>query len=239
MPTTTNKQRQLHQIFTVLKKRYDPADPKELPVLEQFIFALCHEGTTGAQADRAYKTLCERFFDWNEIRVSSIREIEEAIQHLPHAEAKAQRLINFLQEVFETTYSFELESLHKKGFKQAEKQMGRFQAATDYVSAWVIQHSLGGHALALDGPTLRTLRRLGLVDEDQDDLEAIRASLEHLIPKIRGPLFVELMSSLAEEFCQEDEPLCPTCPMQSECPTGQETRRPVAASTRGGRTKPR
>src|SRR5262249_52467465 len=118
MPTTIHRQRILTQLFTTLKKRYQPRDPDARPVLEQFIYAICREGTTREQADRAYRALQERFFDWNEIRVSSVREVEEVLSELPDAEARAQRLVNFLQEVFETTFSFDLESLQKKGVKQ-------------------------------------------------------------------------------------------------------------------------
>src|SRR4051794_18585598 len=106
MPTTTNKQRLLSQLFTVLKKRYEPADQESRPVFEQLLYAVCREGATREQADRAFKTLRERFFDWNEIRVSSTREIEESIADLPQADERAQRLVSLLQEVFETTFSF-------------------------------------------------------------------------------------------------------------------------------------
>src|SRR5207249_3137681 len=102
MPTTTtNRQRVLTQLFTVLKKRYQPRDLDARPVLEQFIYAICREGVTREQADRAFRNLQERFFDWNEIRVSSGRELEEILADLPDAEARAQRLISLLQEVFE------------------------------------------------------------------------------------------------------------------------------------------
>src|SRR5262249_19589492 len=146
-----------------------------------------------------FQALQNHFFDWNEVRVSSVREIEEALGDIPDAELRANRLISFLQEVFETTYSFDLEALHKKGLKQAAKQLARYQAANDYAIAWVIQQSLGGHAIPLDSPSLRVLRRLGLLDEDVEDMEAVRTSLEHLIPKARGPLFTELMSALAHD----------------------------------------
>src|SRR5262245_32425465 len=159
MPTTINKQRVLTQLLTSLKKRYEPEAPKERPVLEQFIYSICREGTTRDKADRAYRTLGDRFYDWNEIRVSSPRELEEVFRDLPNADARAQRLLSLLQEVFETTFSFDLESLHKKGLKQAAKQLGRFQAANDYVVAWVTQTALGGHAIPLDPPALRALQR--------------------------------------------------------------------------------
>ena len=52
MPTTTNKQRVLTQLFS-LKKRYEPAEPEARLVLEQFLYAVCREAATRAQADRA------------------------------------------------------------------------------------------------------------------------------------------------------------------------------------------
>lgn len=238
MPTTINKQRVLTQLFTALKKRYNPAEPEARPVLEQLMYAVLREGATREQADRAYRNLQERFYDWNEIRVSSSREIEETISDLPFAEVRAQRLIGLLQEVFETTFSFDLESLHKKGLKQAAKQLARYQAANDYAVAWVVQQSLGGHAIALDAPTMRVLRRLGLIENDQEDGEALRASLEHLIPKVRGPFFNDVISALADELCLDEEPACAGCPLHNDCAYGQEHGRTVGAG-RGARPKPR
>src|SRR5438876_5424977 len=115
MPTTVNKQNVVAQILTKVKKRYEPREPEARPVLEQFLYAICREGASREQADHAFRNLRERFFDWNEIRVSSVREIEEVLGDIPEAEIRANRLVSFLQEVFETTFSFDLESLHKKG----------------------------------------------------------------------------------------------------------------------------
>jgi endonuclease III len=238
MPITTNKQRVINQILTALKKRYDPAEPDARPVLEQFLYAICREGTTRKHADRAFHNLQERFFDWNEIRVSSPREVEEALGNLPDAENRANRLINFLQEVFETTYSFDLECLHKKGLKQAAKQLSRYQAANDYSVAWVIQQSLGGHAIPLDDPSVQVLNRLGLIEDDGDDTEASRTSLEHLVPKARGALFVELVSALAHDVGWENDPTCPVRSFVSDSASDEEDAAPATAH-RAGRPKPR
>jgi endonuclease-3 len=238
MPTTTNKQRVLTQIFTTLKKRFEPAEPEPRPVLEQFLYAICREGATRAQADRAFRNLRERFFDWNEIRVSSPREVEEALGNLPDAENRANRLISFLQEVFETTFSFDLESLHKKGLKQAAKQLSRYQAANDYAVSWVIQHSLGGHAIPLDTPSIRVLRRLGLLDESDQEAEALRTSIEHVIPKSRGPLFIELISAMAHDSSWEDQLDCGPRSLTPECPESPDNG-VTAAAERINRPKPR
>jgi endonuclease-3 len=236
MATTTNKQRVLNQVFAALPKgsHREAADGKSegRPVLEQLLYAVCREGVTRERADRAFRTLRERFFDWNEVRVSSPRELAEALAGLPEPEARAQRLIDFLQEVFETDFAFDLEGLHKKGLKQAAKQLARYQAANDYAVAWVVQQSLGGHAFPLDGPTLRILRRLGLIDGEPGDLESLRASLEHQIPKARGPHVNDLLSALAEDFCWDVDPSCPACPLAAACPTGLEAKAAAAPSGR-------
>lgn len=216
MPTTFNKQRLFTLLFSTEVKNL-PGEEEPRPVLEQFLYSLCREGVTRDRADQAYRNLRDQFFDWNEVRVSSVRELAEAMQGLPNAENRAQRLIDFLQEVFETTFSFDLESLHKKGVKVAAKQLTRFQAANDYSVAWVVQQSLGGHAIPVDAPTLRCLRRMGVIEADEPDSEALRASLEHQIAKAKGPLFNDVMSELAEEYCFEAEPACEACPMSSAC----------------------
>jgi endonuclease III len=59
-------------------------------------------------------------------------------------------------------------------------------------------------------------------DFDPDDLEVQRGSLEHMIPKTRGPEFTELFSIHAKELCTEKDPHCSKCPLLSDCPTGQE-----------------
>ena len=132
--------------------------------------------------------------------------------------------------------------MRKKGLKEAAKELAKYQAANDYVVAWVIQHSLGGHAIPIDLPTVRTARRLGLIDCDADDMEAARASLEHLVPKAKGSLFCDLISQLAGEVCWEDEPQCGSCPLAGDCPSAVEQETPsrtVGVGGRSGRVKPR
>jgi endonuclease III len=232
MATTTNKQKLVSQLFT-LHKGPKFAESEGRLVLEQFLYAICREGVTRDAADQAYAALRERFFDWNEVRVSSTREIADTIdEYLPDGEARGQRLIDFLQEVFETTFSFDLEGLQKKGLKQAAKQLARYQAANDYAVAWVVQKSLGGHAIPLDAAALRVLRRLGIL-EDGHDLEELRASLEHQIPKVKGPEFIDLISVLAEDHCWEGDPACPACPLHKGCPTGIDMK--MAAAPVGGK----
>lgn len=238
MAITINKQRLVNHLLALGKKKIEPgADQRR--VLEEFIYGLCRENATREQADRAYDYLRERFFDWNEIRVSSIRELEEAFAGLVDPEARSQRLVAFLQEVFETTFSFDLDDLLKKGLKQAAKQLSRYQAHNEYVGSWVMQRSLGGHAIPVDAPTLRCAQRLALIESGPDGWETARSTLEHLIPKSKGPLFTDVIAYVAEEHCWEETPNCSACPLSSECPTAHEGASTNGTGRAGHRAKPR
>jgi endonuclease-3 len=237
MATTINKKRLLSQIMSAAKKVAEVPDEPQ-PVLEQFIYALCREDATPEQAERAFAYLRERFYDWNEVRVSSTRELEEAFEDMSCPDGRAQRLVLFLQEVFETRFSFDLDYIRKKGLKDGARQLMRFQAADDFVGAWVVQRSLAGHAIPLDPPTLRTARRLGLLEGESESLESARASLEHLIEKKLGPQFTDAMSHIADRYCHEEAPRCGHCPLASDCTAAIDgTVEP--APTRPSRPKPR
>lgn len=237
MATTINKQRLLNHVFAAAKKTVE-VDEEVRPVLQQFIYGLCRENATREQADEAYRFLCERFFDWNEIRVSSLRELEEAFAGMSDAEMRAQRLIAFLQEVFEIHFSFELDKLQKEGVKQAAKKLSRYQAANDYIVSWVVQRSLGGHAIPVDAPTLRCASRLGLIENEPEEAEA-RATLEHLVPKAKGALFTEGISMIADDYCWDEQPQCSACPLCADCNHAQENGVETVAASRSHRAKPR
>jgi endonuclease-3 len=223
MPATTNKQQLLTFTQTALKKKFPvPPEPEKRSVLEEVLYAIVREGVPSAEADTAFIALKAAFFDWNEVRVSSVQEVADTLGRLPGASAKAERLVGFLQEVFEERYSFDLSDVAKKGLKQGGKQLARYKGGvTDFVVAWVTQRSFGGHAVPLDGPSLRVLRRLGVIDEDAEDPEDVRASVEHYVPKAKGYEFTEQLILHATTICVE-KPKCPVCPLKSECPTGQE-----------------
>ena len=146
--------------------------------------------------------------------------------------------MSFLQEVFEIHFAFDLDKLQKEGLKQAAKKLSRYQAANDYGVSWVVQRSLGGHAIPLDAPTLRCVTRLGLIEGEPGEAEA-RASLEHLIPKAKGPQFTDMVSTVAGEYCWDDQPQCSSCPLSGECAHAQENGVEAVSASRAHRPKPR
>jgi endonuclease III len=227
MPAITNKQQLLNYAFNALKKKFPlavTAPPEPRPLLEELIYAICREGATPAEADAGYARLRKAFIDWNEVRVSTVQEVGEILRPLSGPGTRARRIIGLLQEVFEATYAFDLGEIAKKGLKDTARKLRYYkEGVNDYSVAWVVQRTLGGHAIPLDESTIRVLTRLGAVEDyDPDSLEAIRGSIEHVVPKTRGPEFTDLMSVHARELCVEKDPRCGACPLKTECPVGIE-----------------
>jgi len=222
MAAAVNKQKILDHVLTALKKKYDVAEQPTRTIMEHLLYAIVREGTTTELADAAFRGILDRFVDLNEIRVSTVQELCDAMGPLPDVATKANRLIGILQEWFEMTYSFEMEEIAKKGMKEGAKKISRLNSANDYSVAWVMQHGLSGHAIPLDQPSIRVLRRLGILDGEEDSLESLRGTIEHFVPKAKGATIVELLSQIAADLCLETNPKCAKCPLLPDCPAGQE-----------------
>jgi endonuclease III len=244
---TQSKAQLLNDIHTLLKKRYKPKPDRSAPrltVLEAVVYGICHEDTTREQANQALSRFKDDFFDWNEVRVSTIEEVQSALAGSPDPEERAQRIRRFLRQLFERTYGFTLEALTKKPLKDAMKVLHDYEAlGSDYVAATVIQQSLGGHAIPVDAPTRRALERLGIADAGAD-VSTLRAMLERAVPKNRGAEFVDLIEELAHDTCVPGLPECPRCDLRKMCPTARHRKeeavvaKPHAAKTAKGKVAP-
>ena len=237
---TQSKSQLLNEVHTLLKKRYKPKADRgngRLSVLEAVIYGLCHEATTREQANQALSRFKDGFFDWNEVRVSSIEEIQNTLAGLSDTEARGQRIRRFLRQLFERTYGFSLEAQTKKSLKDAIKSLQEYEAlGSDYVLATVIQQALGGHAIPVDEPARRVLQRLGIADHETDS-PALRAMLERHVPKNRGFEFMELVEELAHDTCVAGVPDCPRCDLRKICPTGVARQEQAASASKSSRQK--
>jgi len=240
---TQSKSQLLNEVHTLLKKRYKPKADRgngRLSVLEAVIYGICHEATTREQANQALSRFKDGFFDWNEVRVSSIEEIQNTLAGMSDTESRGQKIRRFLRQLFEHTYGFSLEAqTKKKSLKDAIKSLQEYEAlGSDYVLATVIQQALEGHAIPVDEPARRVLQRLGVADPETDN-PALRVVLERHVPKNRGCEFIELIEDLAHDTCVEGEPDCPHCDLRKICPTGVARQEQAASASKSSRKTPK
>ena len=181
-----NRAALVNKALKVVKKHYKPAAPlKERSLLEQLVFACCAENSTYDAAERVFQSLISDYYDWNEVRVSTVRELAEACKGLNDPAEAATRIKRVLQSVFETHYSFDLEPLKKQNIGAAVKQLEKYNGSTPFVVAFVTQQALGGHSIPTNQGLLESLRIVGVIN-DAEAAKGVVPGLERTVPKSKG-----------------------------------------------------
>jgi endonuclease-3 len=193
-----NKQRTLAKLLSLLSKAYSPELPPDLTVLDHLLLGTIQEGAGVAQSLESYNALRQSFHDFNEMRVSHVNEVMEPLNGVLDKPLKAKRILQILQFVFETTYSYDLEQMKRKPLRQAQKQLSMIHGTTPFIVATVVQRSLGGHAIPIDEKTAELLRELDLAGPEET-VDQMQSALEHLIPKNQGLEFSLLLSEIVAE----------------------------------------
>lgn len=184
----------------VLKKHYKTiVASQDRTLLENLLYAHCLQNATYEKAEEAFSRVKSAFFDWNEVRVTTVSELAEVVRELPNAVDTASNIKGTLQSVFESAYSFDIEELKKQNIGKTVKQLGGYAGVTDFAVAYVTQHSLGGHAIPLDSAALDVMYILGAIDEAERTRGAV-PGLERAIPKRKGIEFASLLHQVGADL---------------------------------------
>ena len=116
-----NRADQLNKLYKVLKKHYKPVTPPMRTVMEHLLYACCLENSKYDAADEAFAKVQQSYFDWNEIRVTTIAELAEVMSGLSDPLAAAANFKRGLQGVFESHFAFDIEYLKKQTLGKSEK----------------------------------------------------------------------------------------------------------------------
>ena len=188
------------KIHKVLKKYYKPvAPPAERTVLEHLLFACVLEDARYEPAEEAFAALRHTFYDWNEVRVTSISELSEVMAVLPDPRAAANRIKRVLHSIFEELYCFDLEDKRKKNLGPTVKWLEKMDGTTRFVVAYVVQAALAGHSIPVDAGTMAALRVLDLVTEKEAAAGEV-PGMERAVAKSKGMEFGSLLHQLGADY---------------------------------------
>jgi endonuclease III len=197
---STNRSAIISKVYKVLKKHYKPvAPPADRTALEHLLYGCLLENARYDAADEAFAKLKELYFDWNEIRVTTVTELAEGMAGIPDASSAAQRVKRALQSIFEGSYSFDIEALKKQNLGKAEKDLEKVNGSTPFVRSYVTQHALGGHSIPISKGAIDVLYAVGVINDAEAD-KGIVPGLERAIPKNKGVEFGSLLQQLAADL---------------------------------------
>ena len=196
---TPNRSALIARTLKVLKKHFKMVTaPKDRPIFEHLIFACLVEDSPQESAEQVFNSLKHDYFGWNEVRVSTIRELTDALKPLVNPAESAARLKQTLHAVFESVYEFDIETLKKQNIGAAAKLLQKYNGTTPFGVAFVIQHALGGHSIPLNRGALITLHTVGVINDDEFS-KSIVPGLERAVTKNKGAEVASLLHQLGVE----------------------------------------
>ncbi len=192
-----NRGDRIQLLHKVVSKHFTPVTaPDDRTVLEHLVYACCLEDATYDAADEAFHRLRESFFDWNEVRVTTITEICESLHNLPDAAAAAVRIKKNLQSLFETRYSFDIDDMIKMNQGKAVQELEKLGGMTKFVLAYTTQNALGGHSIAVSSSLMDILLATEVVTQLEAD-KGTAPGLERTVPKTKGAAFASCLHQFA------------------------------------------
>ena len=167
--------------------------------MEHVLYGCCLENSTAEAVDEVFARLEQNYFDWNEIRVTSIAELSLSMASLSDPSEAARRLKGALHGIFETHYAFDIDALRKQNLGAAVKEFQQLGKLTKFGLAYVTQYGLSGHTIPINRTSLQLLVWLGLISEAEAASHRV-PGLERTISKKQGPEFGSLLHQLAVDF---------------------------------------
>ncbi|MCH1493909.1 MAG: hypothetical protein L7U72_01660 [Rubripirellula sp.] len=195
--SASNRASLIGKLQTALKKLYQPLPTQPTrPLLEHVLYASLLEDAPADLADEGMAKCEQEFFDWNEVRVTTITELSQVLENLPDPQKAARRLKSNLQAIFEEFYTFDLDHLKKENLGKAVAKFEKMPGMTPFVLNYTVQNGLGGHAIPVDYSAMVIM----LATEIASQSEAMAGKvpgLERAIPKNKAIDFSGLLHQAA------------------------------------------
>jgi len=217
--TTTADRRRIRTIHRRLLRRFGPLlPPRRTDPLEELILTVLSQHTSDVNADRAYRSLRERFPTWDGVVRARATSVADAIRSGGLANTKAPRIQAILREIREREGGFDLDWMRDADDEEIRRYLASLPGVGPKTIAVVLAFALGRSAIPVDTHVHRVTTRLGLIPARTSAEKADRI-LHDLSP---APIRVELhvgLITLGREICKAGTPRCAICPLSDLCPT--------------------
>lgn len=210
--------RRLAAILARLRRAYgEPPPPRRLAPLDELILTVLSQNTNDTNRDRAYADLRAKYPRWDDVADAPLPAIARAIRRGGLGPTKSVRLREILR------------TLRAKAIPLDERAFARMRSAALWdllvdlkgvgpkTAACVLLFSLGRPYFPVDTHVHRVSRRLGLVPDDADAVQAQALLQEAIPPKDVYDLHMLLIRH-GREVCEARRPLCSRCPLSTICP---------------------
>ena len=194
--------------------------PQEYPteVVDLIVYHQLHLSMPVEPALRSFRQLKEDFVDWNEVRVSSLREVQEEIADGPQALQLAVFIKDLLDFVHRERQDVSLEFLMEQNLGEIRKYLRRVRGLDGSTVDLVLRVRKEYPVFPISPAMGAVLQRLGLRRRTET-----RGRMERLLHEIVEPtkalLLHYFLLNMSQRWCPPDEAYldCPKCSMRPLC----------------------
>ncbi|MEW6356780.1 MAG: hypothetical protein AB1696_10660 [Planctomycetota bacterium] len=212
-----NKTRKATSVCDRLSKKFRmPPIPHDVIPVEALLMAILMERVSQECAEQVVKRFKSAFVDWNEMRVTTGREIAECAREKQIDQRIARACRDALDKLYTSRGAFDLSNLADESFTaMRDYLLGELRLAPS-AAARLMLLFFNRPALPLSEDVRRVADRIGLTDPSWP-YERAQKYLERLIPNDRIGEFYHCLTHHAETTCLVSNPKCSRCPVRTLC----------------------
>ncbi len=214
------------QILRILQNSFSLSQwanrrPKE--PFQVLIRTVLSQATADRNTARAYENLSKRFsITPKALAEANVEEIEETIRVAGLYRNKS-KIIKQISHIVLEQFDGSLDFIHSLPFEEARKTLLTIPGVGPKTADVVLLFCAGKPTLPVDTHVNRVSKRLGLAPSI-GDYNGVRQSLQSVYqPKDYLSAHL-LLISLGRKYCKARKPLCKPCPVNTLCPSKQNSR---------------
>lgn len=190
--------------------------PRE--ILDLVIFHKIHFFMMAPVALQSYRRLKSNFVDWNEVRISSVREIQEVLGSSPDTLEIAIFIKNLLEFLHQRRHSMDMEFLAEENITEIRRFLRQVSGMDATTINLVLRLRKDYPVIPISSAMENTFVRLGLVRR-KDSRDQKGKYLHGLISDDIAIPFHHFFLQHSREICppEEDQLKCSTCRIRSSC----------------------
>lgn len=208
-----------------LEKIYGvPQKPKaKVPIVDQIVIHVMAHQEKEEDVQKAYESLVQEFVDWNEVRVSHPREIQEIIEPYlkKQINEKAHKIKDILYQIFNFYNRLDLEFLWDKDFSEIQKLIQHIHGLGQEFLAKFICYIYFQEDAPLSPAFFRIGKRMNLWEENANP----SILKKNFIKEIGLENFSHLKILLflhGESICCSKAYDCSHCTLMKQCQKGKK-----------------
>ncbi len=207
-------------VLAQLASDFGPLDDVEMnDRLEVVLFGILIERLTIEQANHAMREYRANFVDWNEVRISSPEELQDAVKDAEDPLEVATAVKAFLNRLFYEQHHVGLGFLDERNTTEIKSFFKKSATLTEATSIFLLERIREYPALPVSALTMPFIERMGWAQPDSTPLKKQKEAFAFFERDQMLPAFVYLMHH-ARSVCtpEPDSMQCPTCSIKALCP---------------------